>query len=186
MYKVLSGNFQDLSWSEKAIVSPIDLQLTCYGHRPHEKVLYVPSGPSVASSDSSTTTKFDLVPDVTNAEVFAAAQPDKPGLTYVYDNFDWDHCKERGFDFRSLDLRSGVSDSGVSGRSGSSGSSSRRRSRSSGGSDSIRTESDSQEALSSDETPTDFQDMDMWSTNAFTNWMVTSHPSFAASPASSW
>ena len=98
-YKVLSGNFHDMHWSEKSITAAIDAQLECYGHRPDEKVLFLPAG---VNPTTTSFTKFDSVPEVTNAEVYEALNPKHDGLTYIYADFEWKHCEEKGIDFRGL------------------------------------------------------------------------------------
>ena len=110
-YKVLSGNFQDMHWSEKSITAAINAQLECYGHRPNEKVLFLPE------SASTSFVKFDSVPDVSNAEVYDALNPKKDSLTYIYADFEWKHCTEKGYDFRALNVN--AASSAVSGASSS-------------------------------------------------------------------
>ena len=49
------------------------------------------------SDDTNYTQKF-----YTNHEVLEMASPESPTLPYVYDTFEWNHCKDAGYDFDDL------------------------------------------------------------------------------------
>jgi hypothetical protein len=49
----------------------------------------------------------------TNAELYAAmAMSSSPDMPYVYQDFNWDHCREQGYHFDDLLVQWGTQSSG--------------------------------------------------------------------------
>ena len=91
MYKKLTNTFINDTWPEHStsIIS------NCYGHSKHD---VIPFQFSIKTSDDTNfTQKF-----YTNHEVLEMASPEDPTLPYVYDTFEWSHCKDAGYDFDNL------------------------------------------------------------------------------------
>ena len=87
-FKVLSQKFTDTYWNDTAITSWSGTD--CYGHH-----------------SSDTTFLKSVLEDgkySTNLDVLTAVNPFNMDteLTYIYDNFEWEHCLETGYDFSTL------------------------------------------------------------------------------------
>ena len=91
MYKKLTNTFINDTWPEH----DTSIASSCYGHSKHD---VIPFQFSIKTSDDTNyTQKF-----YTNHEVLEMASPESPTLPYVYDTFEWNHCKDAGYDFDDL------------------------------------------------------------------------------------
>lgn len=91
MYKKLTNTFINDTWPEH----DTSIASSCYGHSKHD---VIPFQFSIKTSDDTNyTQKF-----YTNHEVLEMASPENPTLPYVYDTFEWNHCKDAGYDFDDL------------------------------------------------------------------------------------
>lgn len=92
MYKKLTNTFINDTWPEHSC----SITENCYGHMKHD---VIPFQFSIKTSDDTNETvqKF-----YTNHEVLELASPEAPTLPYVYADFEWQHCKEAGYDFDDL------------------------------------------------------------------------------------
>ena len=87
-FKVLTNTFSDTTWNDTEKTSWAGND--CYGHHSYDLIHLENVLPSQDYS--------------TNLDVLHAINPlnKDTELTYIYDNFDWNHCSEIGYDFSTL------------------------------------------------------------------------------------
>jgi len=99
-WKLLSGGFEDSSWPDEEgnYNSPIYFGSSqrCAGHNPMDRLPW-----SIILDGKDTPTNY------LNMEMmsFIDASGDYQ-LPYVYDNFEWNHCVEQGYNFDEVGIRS--------------------------------------------------------------------------------
>jgi len=98
-WKLLNGGFEDDTWPEDGNYNaPIwmgTIQM-CGGHNPEDMLAW-----KLVLEGESTPQAY------TNVDLRSRIDPiGDYQLPYVYDNFDWDHCAEEGFDFSEIGWKS--------------------------------------------------------------------------------
>ena len=69
----------------------VSLWRDCYGHHARDATPF-----KIALADDKAQASF------TNMEIYAAADPAKMDLPYIYQHFEWTHCKDEGYDFHDI------------------------------------------------------------------------------------
>ena len=114
-FSVLTGRITDFTWPDHDVtyhpdnIPSVEKELSiygdsCVGHRGSD---VFPFG--ILSDDGP---GFDVQTGIisqdgtgvglTNREVLAAIDPRLNNVTYIYDNFKWDHCTADGYNFGDL------------------------------------------------------------------------------------
>ncbi|CAM9515381.1 unnamed protein product [Scytosiphon promiscuus] len=108
VFKLLAGTFTDWSWPDE--VGPwvgmdgteYDVEIstrsdTCYGHRGSDVFPYEILGDTI----NPEFTFYDRkgVNTLQNRQLIKLFDPSENALPFIYDNFEWSHCEDLGFDF---------------------------------------------------------------------------------------
>jgi len=93
VWKMLNGGLDEYEWAEDNII-PAGMDHTCYLHGPNDRMpwkLMMDTGSKRVQKTYS------------NKEMFSATNPIGDfKMPYVYDNFEWPHCIDEGFDFNRI------------------------------------------------------------------------------------
>ena len=93
-YKKLKGLLLDESWDDESVSTS---SFFCYGHYADNEILlrYL----------------YDDSEYITNADMYNHLNPfDATAASYIYDEFEWNHCKELGIDFSLISYRKSIGD----------------------------------------------------------------------------
>ena len=114
-FSVLTGSVTDFSWPDEDItyqgpdLTPVERSLsmygdTCVGHRGSDVFPFgiLTSDRAGFGVQTDMLTQDGTGVGMTNRQVLAAVDPRLNNLTYIYDNFKWDHCAADGHNFDAL------------------------------------------------------------------------------------
>lgn len=92
-FKMMVKPFTDMTWDGEFLCTD---NIGCEGHNAYDLTRWT----AIVQSDDDSTFERKYH---TNLEVREAMNPSSYGLPYIYQHFEWEHCEQLGYSFKTLE-----------------------------------------------------------------------------------